>query len=558
MTFQPRVDDQLLIDGTSYRIVEHPEVPGRPYAQEGRQGIVYQLKGPDGFRALKAFKPMYRVPALVSLADRLERCAELPGLQVCQRTVLSANRHADLLKDHTDLTYAVLMPWVEGPTWMNVVLLKRPLSPEQSLALARALGRVLTTMEERNLAHCDLSSQNLMVPALAERVSVSRGLRPDASPGAIQVASFGMALVDVEGMYAPGLDRPRDIISGSAGYAHRSLGEGVWAPEADRFAGAVLLAEILSWHDDRVREMAHGDSYFELAETQQYCERLRLLREVLQLYGNRVVTLFEQAWFSNKLIECPTFGEWAVTLPQAWPVVVAPPVAGRATPSRAPVQRAATRPRPWVWIALALVALVALAAVIVALLMHALKPGALPVPRPTPSATRAATLTPTARPTALPTSTVTPRPTPTVARASPQPTVAGRIAPLAVRSVELGRSGYRKLNLDGLSYAGGKLTLWGDVQMPEGRFPDQFWLVSWVGDDVISRYNLDPTDGKIKWFPVTGEYRKEDAQGALATWNPTENTRCLVWIQIEAKAGKIAEKIMLQFDLGKLLPGCVK
>jgi len=136
--------------------------------------------------------------------------------------------------------------------------------------------------------------------------------------------------------------------------------------------------------------------------------------------------------------------------------------------------------------------------------------------------------------------------------------LAGRLAPLAVRSVEPGRSGYRRLNLDGLSYARGKLTLWGDVQMPEGRFPDQFWLVSWVGDDVISRYNLDPTDGKIKWFPVTGEYRKEDAQGALATWSPTENTRCLVWIQLEAKAGKISERTMVQFDLSRLLPGCIK
>lgn len=558
MTFQPRVDDQLLIDGTSYRIVEHPEVPGRPYAQEGRQGIVYQLEGPDGFRALKAFKPMYRLPALVSLANRLERFAELPGLQVCRRTVLSANRHADLLKDHTDLTYAVLMPWVEGPTWMNVILLKRPLSPEQSLALARSLARVLTTMEERNLAHCDLSSQNLMAPALAERVSASRGLPPAASPGATPMASSGVALVDVEGMYAPGLDRPRDIISGSAGYAHRSLGEGVWAPEADRFAGAVLLAEVLSWHDDRVRELAHGESYFELAETQQYCERLRLLREVLQLYGNQVVTLFEQAWFSNQLLECPTFGEWTVTLPQAWPVVVAPTSPSPATPPHVPVQHVATRPRPWVWITLALVALVALAAILVSLLMQALKPGAPTAPRPTPVATRAATLVPTVQPTALPIPTDTPRPTPTVARASPQPTVAGRIVPLAVRSVEPGRSGYRKLTLDGLSYAGGKLTLWGDVQMPDGRFPDQFWLVSWVGDDVISRYNLDPTDGKIQWFPVTGEYRKEDAQGALATWSPTENTRCLVWIQLEAKAGKISERIMVQFDLSRLLPGCVK
>jgi len=44
--------------------------------------------------ALKVFKPRYRIPALVTLADRLAAFADLPGLQVCRRTVLTMQRPA--------------------------------------------------------------------------------------------------------------------------------------------------------------------------------------------------------------------------------------------------------------------------------------------------------------------------------------------------------------------------------------------------------------------------------------------------------------------------------
>ena len=175
MPFHPQVGDQLNIDGVIYRIAEHPAAPGIPYGQEGRQAIVYQLvaSSPDagegqggGLRALKVFRPRYRVPALVTLADRIAAFAELPGLLVCRRTVLSARRHKDLLRQYPDLLYAVLMPWVEGPTWVQVLLEKRELSPEQSLALARALAEILAGMEEHGLAHCDLSGPNVMLPYL--------------------------------------------------------------------------------------------------------------------------------------------------------------------------------------------------------------------------------------------------------------------------------------------------------------------------------------------------------------------------------------------------------
>ena len=119
MTFSARVNEELLIGGTTYRIAEHPHAPGMPYGQEGRQATVYQLVTGDERRALKVFKSRYQVPALVALADRLAKFADYPGLTVCRRTVLTARRHTELLRQYPDLTYAVLMPWIEGSSWMR-------------------------------------------------------------------------------------------------------------------------------------------------------------------------------------------------------------------------------------------------------------------------------------------------------------------------------------------------------------------------------------------------------------------------------------------------------
>lgn len=169
MSFHPQVGDQLAINGMVYTIAEHPSAPWMPYGQEGRAAVVYKLKAPDGEpQALKVFKPRHRLPALVGQAITIAPLAELPGLAVCRRTVLSSRRHRDLLRQHPDLTYAVLMPWIEGPTWMEVMGEKRAFSSEQSLHLALALVEIMATMEEYGLAHCDLSGSNVLLPALIQ------------------------------------------------------------------------------------------------------------------------------------------------------------------------------------------------------------------------------------------------------------------------------------------------------------------------------------------------------------------------------------------------------
>jgi hypothetical protein len=310
MPYTPKPGDTLFIDGAEYRIAEHPAAPGMPYGQEGRQAVVYQLVVQGGEkRAIKVFKPRYQIPSLATLSRRLAPYAELPGMRVCRRTCLTPQQNKELLRQYRHLTYSVVMPWIEGPTWTEVMLKKQRLTPQHSLKLALELTELLANMEQEGLAHCDLSGANLLLYTVL--------------PGENDLADHstsGVELVDVEQMYGPELRRPDLLPGGSPGYAHKTAAEGLWLANADRFAGAILIAETLAWCDEQIRGAAWGESYFEPIDLHQNCDRLRVMLGALRnRWGEDVADLLVRAWQSESLGECPTFGTWLVTLPETVP-----------------------------------------------------------------------------------------------------------------------------------------------------------------------------------------------------------------------------------------------
>ena len=170
---QLRSSKVLTLGGVAYRLCAQPAAPGLPYVRQGSQSVVYQLVANSGDagqpdrRALKVFSPRFRHARLQTAAAELDRLADLPGLQVCQRTVLTPGCHGALLRASPELTYAIVMPWVDGPSWEEVVLRQDPLSVHDTLRLSRGLAHVLRAMEQRGVAHCDVSGANVMLPALA-------------------------------------------------------------------------------------------------------------------------------------------------------------------------------------------------------------------------------------------------------------------------------------------------------------------------------------------------------------------------------------------------------
>lgn len=306
MDFAPEINTEIIIEGENYRFGAHPVLRSEPYCQEGRASMVYQIVNDNQKRALKVFKQMHRKPALVSLSDKLSDYALIPGLRVCARTVLTPAKHETLLRKHKDLVYSILMPWIEGPTWFDILIDNRELSKKACLSIASALCLTLTNMEQRGLAHCDLSGPNLILSCLHENQNGN--------------GAHAIQLVDVEGLYSSQLTRPEILVSGTYPHLENKLsGVGEWSDKADRFAGAVLMAEILGWCDRRTREYIHRlnkDTFFNAEELQEQNEGYQVLYQGLHdQWGEDVAELFKRAWDSKSLSQCPTFGEWSLALP---------------------------------------------------------------------------------------------------------------------------------------------------------------------------------------------------------------------------------------------------
>ncbi|MCW5874906.1 MAG: SH3 domain-containing protein [Anaerolineales bacterium] len=297
MAFRPKIGDRISIDGELYRFTEHPNAKGMPYGQTGRRATVYRVSSRSGqAQALKVFTLAFRKQQIAQNAKVLNQFAKLPGLEAAHRYVLSQQVDGDLLSEHPDLQYAVLMPWVDGLTWQEIVLSLRELTLSQSLLLAQNLTNILFTMEKRGMAHCDLSGPNVIVQF-------------EPAPQT--------ALVDLEDIYSEDIIESERKPSGSDGYAHLTAHKGLWRAEADRFAGAVLIAEMLAWCDEEVRHAAYGEQYFEPGEVQQEVERYSILEEALERHwGLEIASLFRKAWESKTLKGCPTFSDWQAALEQ--------------------------------------------------------------------------------------------------------------------------------------------------------------------------------------------------------------------------------------------------
>jgi serine/threonine protein kinase len=295
--YRPNAGDTLEIEGKTYRFTLHPHAKNMPYGQTGRKATVYQIdlqERPGTFFALKIFLQKHRSPRYAETQDRLRKYASLPGLQVCDNRVLTDEKDHVLLEKYPDLTYAVKMVWVNGKTWEEMVVNTQPISQEQSRQLAIKFLNILRSMEEKHVAHCDLSGPNVL----------------------INIDPVDVSLVDVEDLYAPDLKRPDKPPGGSDGYAHLTAPEGLWSEVADRFAGAILLSEMLGWCDEQVRRIAYGQSYFDPKEVQKGgSDRLTVLSKAVEArFGHEVTALLQHAWNSNRLEDCPSFKNWEQVL----------------------------------------------------------------------------------------------------------------------------------------------------------------------------------------------------------------------------------------------------
>ncbi len=281
----------LILNNCIFEVIEHPYFPGHAFVQEGRKSWIYKLreKYSGESYALKVFKPAFRDPQVTATVSHLKKYESVPGMRVSQRFVLNSNDIPEPPNLGADLHFAIMMPWIDGLLWSVIIMKRMSLSNKTTLSLASKFSELLKCIETNGDAHCDIAGENVIV----------------------DLSTKDVELVDVEDMYSENLSIPRYVPAGGDGYQHRLSRIGQWGRSADRFAGAVLLAEIITWHRAEIRDVAFGEHYFSPYEMQNsQSERYYVLRDALKSISSKMAELFERVWYSGSLDECPNMYEW--------------------------------------------------------------------------------------------------------------------------------------------------------------------------------------------------------------------------------------------------------
>jgi hypothetical protein len=300
--FLPDMHTKLDIGDDTYHFLPHPVIPDEVNKIVRAQTTTYQLKkkADKSLWALKVPNPGAIDPTIVQTVSMQNSYRHLPGLSVANRVCLQKALFPALIAAYPALEYAILMPWLSGRTWagfMDDETLSSQYSIEQSRELALTTAYALWNLEKNNLAHTDIAGDNVII--------------------------FGprhIEFIDLEGLYVKGMPPVAQPSKGWRGYQHPRLDtRGQSCLEGDRFAGAILLTEMLTWWNPLVRALTDGEALFESRQQESREEmnlRLRAVRQTLRNMHQGLQILFDQAWYSLNLARCPDFYSWMMCLMQ--------------------------------------------------------------------------------------------------------------------------------------------------------------------------------------------------------------------------------------------------
>ncbi len=300
--FRPDLSTKLLIHLSTYEFLPHPVLPSEVHQILREQATTYQLRRStdNTLWALKVSNPGYRDPQIVQKTEALQQLQHLPGLHAAKRLCLTRTMFPELLSTYPALEFAVLMPWIQGLTWavfMDDASISAAYTRQQVQELALTLAYTLWNLEANRVTHTDIAGDNVIV------------LHPRR-----------IELIDIDGLYSHGAPVPPQPSRGWRGYQHPHLDErGNCRPEGDRYAGAILLTEILIWWKPLVRALTDGDSFFQLGHqepSETLTLRLKAVRATLREISPRLLQLFDRAWNSEDLVEYPDFALWVMALLQ--------------------------------------------------------------------------------------------------------------------------------------------------------------------------------------------------------------------------------------------------
>jgi serine/threonine protein kinase len=293
--FKPLPNETLVLKKQTYTVRPHPMAPTSPLAAEGRRAVVISLQDVDGAKwALKVFRKAFRVSSLVGSATLVGRYQYLPGMIAARRSVIEPKDEAAV--ECPDLAYSTLMPWIEGTTWFDMLLkmaeYRRKYDLRASLRICGTFLKVMDGLEQAGVTHTDIAPGNVSV----------------------NLKTFDVQLLDLEDIYVADAPEPKVKNTGSSGYRHPSADDGktTWCAEGDRYATAVMAAEMLLLASPDVdSQSSDGGLFGGDRTTTTGTQRFNATYPYLQSVAPDFAELFRLAWMSDDFEACPTASQLA-------------------------------------------------------------------------------------------------------------------------------------------------------------------------------------------------------------------------------------------------------
>jgi hypothetical protein len=296
----------LDIRGTKYQFMPQSANPNEVFVDRtGGRAAIYRLQNTQdkSIHALKVFNPDVRGGYTVASFEYFQKSLlHIPAFSwVNERYMLTKQTDKALITQYPELQNAILMPWFEGEKLDQVRdkirTDKLKVTAVECTELARQMATTLQELEKLGIAHGDIANSNVMI--FWEKKY--------------------LVIIDIEDMFHASLVNPDEgMRGGTNGYQFENPFD-PWCAEADRFAGAIYISELLTLSDQTCLQFAREEQYFKQDDLVYRFEdednnQITVLLDAVQKSKTKLFQLLHKALYTTELNKLPTLKEWTTAL----------------------------------------------------------------------------------------------------------------------------------------------------------------------------------------------------------------------------------------------------